>query len=561
MAITNISLTPQFGNNTVTQINCGTSSPGLSGTIDLSAFANLQQFRCTNNDITAISGYENNSNLTFMNFSANKVTGSIPSLSGLSNLQDFYCNDNQLTGSIPSLSGLNALVVFYCHNNLLTGSVPTLSGLPNLRDFSCYGNQLTGPVRSLSGVPLLQRFLASNNQLDGRITDLNSNLSLIDCWFHQNNFTGQIPNVPSTNIRDYWFGENFLSGGIPNFNSAPNLERFDCQYQRGLNKITGNIPSLNFNPNLTFFRCGGNVLTGSIPNLNNNTQLNLFHCGNNVLSGSIPSLTQNTDLEEFYCFDNLLGGAIPSLTQLSVLSAFWCYNQGSVINGKFKILQGLSVNNINPADWFDGMPYGWLGTSTLFAVHRPYDGENYVANIGALGTGGASNSFRQNIGRLPTTSNVEVTFTANQRFGASTLNVAIYDGSYNALAFNTYNTVGTFTLVAPLVAANTDIIIGFWPTAGNPSIENVSVVSSVSPKLTGFDGGSVSNTLGDFQAQNNQLTQSSIDAILAAFVAANKTTGTRILNLGGTGNASPTGGQNNPDRLTLVSRGWTVQVN
>jgi hypothetical protein len=79
--------------------------------------------------------------------------------------------------------------------------------------------------------------------------------------------------------------------------------------------------------------------------------------------------------------------------------------------------------------------------------------------------------------------------------------------------------------------------------------------------FTGFAGGSVTNTLGDFQAQNNQLTQSSIDAILAAFVAANKTTGTRNLLLAGTGNASPTGGQNNPDRLTLVSRGWTVQVN
>ena len=561
MATTSISITPQFGNNTVTAINCGTSSPRLGGTVDISAFPNLQQFECNSNDITALYGYAQNSNLTYVQFFDNNLTGPIPSLSALANLEVFYCYNNNLTGPIPSLTGLNNLEGFYCHNNLLTGSVPTLSGLPNLRDFSCYGNQLTGPVRSLSGVPLLQRFLAATNQLEGRIPNLNSNLSLIDCWFHQNNFTGQIPNVPSTNIRDYWFGENFLSGGIPNFISAPNLERFDCQYQRGLNKITGNIPSLDFNLNLTFFRCGGNVLTGSIPSLNNNTRLNLFHCGNNVLSGSIPSLTQNTDLEEFYCFDNLLGGTIPSLTQLNELNTFWCYNQGSVINGKFKILQGLSVNNTNPADWFDGMPYGWLGTSTPFAVHRPFVGENYVANIGTLGTGVASNSFRQNIGRLPAISNVEVTFTANQRFGASTLNVAIYDGSYNALASNTYNTVGTFTLVAPSVAANTDITIGFWPTAGNPSIENISVVSSVSPKLTGFGGGSVSNTLGDFQAQNNQLTQSSIDAILAAFVAANRTTGTRILNLGGTGNASPTGGQNNPDRLTLVSRGWTVQVN
>jgi hypothetical protein len=91
MATTSISITPQFGNNTVTQINCGASSPRLGGTIDISAFPNLQDFRCINNDITAISGYENNANLREIRFQNNKVTGVIPSLSGLSNLQGFVC--------------------------------------------------------------------------------------------------------------------------------------------------------------------------------------------------------------------------------------------------------------------------------------------------------------------------------------------------------------------------------------------------------------------------------------------------------------------------------------
>jgi Leucine-rich repeat (LRR) protein len=79
-------------------------------------------------------------------------------------------------------------------------------------------------------------------------------------------------------------------------------------------------------------------------------------------------------------------------------------------------------------------------------------------------------------------------------------------------------------------------------------------------QITGFDGGSVSNTLGAFYAQNNQLTSAVVNAILAAFVAANKTTGTRILNLGGTGNAAPTG-QGITDKATLDSRGWTVIIN
>jgi hypothetical protein len=79
-------------------------------------------------------------------------------------------------------------------------------------------------------------------------------------------------------------------------------------------------------------------------------------------------------------------------------------------------------------------------------------------------------------------------------------------------------------------------------------------------QLTGFAGGSVSNTISNFQAQNNQLTSTSVNAILAAFVAANRTSGQRILNLGGTGNAAPTG-QGVTDRATLVARGWTVTTN
>jgi hypothetical protein len=79
-------------------------------------------------------------------------------------------------------------------------------------------------------------------------------------------------------------------------------------------------------------------------------------------------------------------------------------------------------------------------------------------------------------------------------------------------------------------------------------------------KLTGFAGGTVSATLGDFWANDNQLTAAAVNAILAAFVAAGRSAGTRVLNLGGTGNAAPTG-QGITDKATLVSRGWTVTTN
>jgi hypothetical protein len=79
-------------------------------------------------------------------------------------------------------------------------------------------------------------------------------------------------------------------------------------------------------------------------------------------------------------------------------------------------------------------------------------------------------------------------------------------------------------------------------------------------KLTGFAGGTVSATLGEFWADSNQLTAAAVNALLAAFVAAGRSAGTRVLNLGGTGNAAPTG-QGITDKATLQSRGWTVTTN
>ena len=292
MATTSISITPQFGNNTVTQINCGTSSPRLGGTVDISAFPNLQQFRCNSNDITALSGYAQNSNLQVVQFFDNKVTGSIPSLSTMTNLVDFYCFTNQLTGSIPSLNGLT-----------------------NLKNFSCFTNQLTGSIPSLSGLTLLETFMCAN--------------------------------------------------------------------QTGATKLTGFIPSLDGLTNLKSFRCFTNQLTGPI-----------------------PSLSDSTGLLDFYCHANQLTGPIPSLSGLTLLGIFSCHTN----------------------------------------------------------------------------------------------------------------------------------------------------------QLTGFDGGSVSNTLGYFLAQNNQLNQSSVNAILSAFVVANRTTGTRILNVGGTGNAAPsyTGGTTTTSAGTNFTRSGTL---
>jgi hypothetical protein len=79
-------------------------------------------------------------------------------------------------------------------------------------------------------------------------------------------------------------------------------------------------------------------------------------------------------------------------------------------------------------------------------------------------------------------------------------------------------------------------------------------------QLTGFTGTAVLSTLRIFEADNNLLITPAVNTILAAFVSASGVGGTRILNLGGTGNQPPSG-QGITDKATLVGNGWTVVTN
>lgn len=90
--------------------------------------------------------------LIYVNVAKNQLVGSIPSLSGMAALREFYAHQNQLTGSIPSLSGLPKLSVFVVSENQLTGSIPSLSGLPALGWFGAETNQLTGSIPDLKGL-------------------------------------------------------------------------------------------------------------------------------------------------------------------------------------------------------------------------------------------------------------------------------------------------------------------------------------------------------------------------------------------------------------------------
>ena len=109
----------------------------------------------------------------------NQLTGSIPVLTGLTDLRFFLINDNQLTGSIPALTGLTKLLNFSVGRNQLTGSIPALTGLTYLFDFSVGVNQLTGSIPALTGLTNLEYFGVSNNRLTGNVPSVPSPSTLV----------------------------------------------------------------------------------------------------------------------------------------------------------------------------------------------------------------------------------------------------------------------------------------------------------------------------------------------------------------------------------------------
>lgn len=168
-------------------------------------------------------------------------------------------------------------------------------------------------------------------------------------------------------------------------------------------------------------------------------------------------------------------------TSPSVASVSSGVTISSGINGNFSNLEGLIKNAYD--EWWNGVPFGWSGVNTDYTIRSGLGTNNYVANIGQLSSGPSGNSFRQNLGKLPITSNVELTFTYSEPFNDAILNAVIYDGTYVNLATGQYTTPGTYTLTGTSIPANTNIIIGFWsPNIGtvNPGLDNVSVSQTTS---------------------------------------------------------------------------------
>ncbi len=110
--------------------------------------------------------------------SANSLTGNVPEwLNELTNLRYVSFVDNDLTGTIPDLSNLD-LTNLFLGKNELTGTTPTyIEDMTNLISLSLYNNQLEGEIPDLSALTSLTTLKLENNQLVGQIPEIPTSVS------------------------------------------------------------------------------------------------------------------------------------------------------------------------------------------------------------------------------------------------------------------------------------------------------------------------------------------------------------------------------------------------
>jgi hypothetical protein len=268
----------------------------------------------------------------------NYLSGSIPALDSMPNLEILLLFSNKFSGSIPSFDHLSKIQEIDFSENQLSGDLPDFA-LPTLEKLNLSYNEFSGGVPTCD-CPNLTRFLLEKNELTGEIPNLNHpKLGWVS--FSLNHFTGNIPDFDLPELTILAASDNELSGSLPDFSKLPKLKNMVLQ----ANQFTGSIPNFQLS-DLRWIFLSNNKLEGDIPAFDL-PEVTALHLGHNQLTGNIPNF-QLPKLHSLEVSSNQLSGKVPDIGE--PLNFLYLDNNRFTFDGleEFKLKDSLWIFAFNP---------------------------------------------------------------------------------------------------------------------------------------------------------------------------------------------------------------------
>ncbi|XP_022865229.1 receptor protein kinase TMK1-like [Olea europaea var. sylvestris] len=251
---------------------------------------NWKNVRCSKND----------KRVTRIQIGGQGLKGSLPpNLNNLTSLQYFEVQLNELTGSLPSLAGLSSLQSLLLNNNNFTSIPPDFfNGMTSLQQVYLDYNPFSswGIPDSLKSASTLQTFSANSANISGTLPDF-----LVGDAF--------------SSLVKLHLAFNYLEGPLPSTLSGSSIQSLWLNGQYGNSKLNGSIAVLQNMTQLTEVWLHGNSFSGPLPEFSGLTQLQKLSLRDNSLTGPVPaSLVGLKSLMVVNLTNNMLQGPTPKFS-------------------------------------------------------------------------------------------------------------------------------------------------------------------------------------------------------------------------------------------------------
>lgn len=328
------------------------------------------------------------------------------------NWQQIQCSrDNRVTriqagnqnlkGSLPqTLNNLTELQVLEFQNNQLTGSLPSLAGLTQLQNLLLSENSLSSiPTDFFDGMSSLQHvYLDYNGFSSWSIPDSLKSASSLQVFSATSaNITGKIPDFfggdAFAGLTTLHLSFNYLEGGLPSSFSGSSIQSLWLNGQNSRSKLNGTLDVLQNMTQLTDVWLHGNLLSGPLPDFSGLNELQNLSLRDNSLTGPVPqSLLGLQSLKVVNLTNNLLQGPTPSFDKsvavdLSGINSFCLPNPGAPCDNRVNILLEVAESVAYPHTFADN----WKGNdpcNSWLGITCSSDGNITVINFQKMGLTG-----------------------------------------------------------------------------------------------------------------------------------------------------------------------------